>query len=331
MFVQGFGDVLTNVMTVNPALSDIPSASSILDTSNYTFQAVTFGKDAEGFTLHAHEVSTTQYVNDVVASGASAYDSGLLIVKNYGSILADGASSYVLSATYNQLSSTYNSVPNDTSPLDYRLERASTLSTNLSNYQYASSLPNLGHYINAALNPDLSAIWNKVGAFTPSAGSDYRFFDKDGTYSFSGTITSFFNANQLMDKDGYLHVGETVATNSPVYTDGAALVSSTTYPITEGQLALNVNIDGDDAATLVAFGSVKHLGVYCLDLNQMLESGLTPPYGWSALNNNRKYKLVAKVTILDNPLHHRDGSGSSGFEVHRKNNPTLLTLSLDFK
>ena len=119
MFVQGFGEVLTDVMTVNPALAGLPSASAILDTSNYTFQAVTFGKDAEGFSQHSHVVSTVDYVNGDSASGASSYDSGLLVITNYGSDVTNGASSYVVSATYAQFSSTYNSVPNDPSPLRY--------------------------------------------------------------------------------------------------------------------------------------------------------------------------------------------------------------------
>ena len=42
MFTQGFGEVLTDLLTTNPALADLPSASAILDTSNYTFNAITF-------------------------------------------------------------------------------------------------------------------------------------------------------------------------------------------------------------------------------------------------------------------------------------------------
>ena len=57
MITQGFGEILTDVMTVNPALESLPTASSILDASNYTFQAVTFGKEAAGFNgFHAHAI-----------------------------------------------------------------------------------------------------------------------------------------------------------------------------------------------------------------------------------------------------------------------------------
>lgn len=333
MFVQGFGEVLTDVMTVNPAIADIPSASAILDTSNYTFQAVTFGKDAGGFIRHSHAVSSVDYVSGNSALAASGYDSGILTVINYGSDLPSGvsaASSYVVSATYEQFLSGYNSVPNDPSPLDTRLERGSTLSTNLSGYSYASALPDLGHYANAVLDSQLSAIWNKVGAFAPATGGDFKFYDKDGSYVYSGTITSYFNTNGLVDKNGYLTVGNNAVTGSPNYAEGAALVSSTFYPVSEGQLFLNANIDGDDAMTLAAFGTVKHLGVYCLDMCQMLSEGLMPPYSWDALNNNRKYKLVAKSTLLDDPLFHRDALGFPGFGFTRRLD-TLLRLIFDFK
>lgn len=333
MFVQGFGEVLADVMTVNPALKDLPSASSILDTSNYTFQAVTFGKDAGGFTQHSHTVSTTNYVNEDSASGASSYDSGIFTVINYASDATNGASSYIVSGTYVQFSSSYKSVPNDPSPLDRRLERKSTASTNLSTYQYASALPNLGHYPNAVLNSQLSAIWNKVGAFAPSTASDWYLYDKDKNLVTTGTVTSYFNSNGLVDKDGYLTVKNGSVQTAPVsYPDGAVLVSSAgSLDVSGGVLGLNINIEGNDALTLVSFGSVKHIGVYCLDLKELLDSGLMPPYSWDALNNNRKYKLVAKSTILDDPLTHRDAASQSGLGTHRRLTSTLLTFKFDFK
>lgn len=334
MFVQGFGEVLTDIMTVNPAFAELPSASSILDTSNYTFQAVTFGKDAEGFIHHAHAVSTTQYVNGDPVSGASGYDSGILTVINYGSDIASGASSYIVSSTYTQFSSTYNSMPNDPSPLDTRLERGSTLSTNLSSYIYASALPDLGHYVNAILDSQLSSIWNKVGAFAPSSGYEVNLYDKDKSFVLSIDVSGNFNTSGLMDKYGYLTVSPSSVTNSPDYTQGACLVSSLVAHPSEGALFLNISVAGGDALTLSFFGSIKHIGVYCLDLSEMLSSGLTPPFTWSALNNNRKYKLVAKSTILDDPLQFKDipafpPEGRAG--VGWRSQPTLLRLIFNFK
>ena len=317
MFVQGFGEVLTDILTVNPAIGSLPSASSILDTSNYTFQAVAFGKDAGGFTQHSHAVSSTQYVNDVVASGASSFDSGIL-----------------------KFIDTYNSVPNDPSPLDIRLERGSTLSTNLAEFQVASALPDSGQYVNAIIDPQLSAIWNKVGAFAPSGGAHYRFHDKDKTLIFSGSVSSPFNTSALMDKNGFLTVSPSSVsdlngegfTDSSAFGFGALVVSSASFGSPESaQLQVSVLLKGGDALTLVSFGSVKHIGLYCLDLKEMLSSGLMPPYNHDALNSNRKYKLVAKSTVLGNPLFHRDLASNSGLASWLDPQSTIISLKLDFK
>ena len=50
MLVDGAGELLADAMTVSPSLSGISSASSILDTSNYTIQAISFGTGSDAFT-----------------------------------------------------------------------------------------------------------------------------------------------------------------------------------------------------------------------------------------------------------------------------------------
>jgi hypothetical protein len=352
MFVQGFGEVLTDVFTVNPAIADLPSASAILDASNYTFQAVTFGKESDGFSRHSHAVSSTQRIDFNAASSISGYDSGVLLIVNKGSSDPSSTSSYVVSAEYDTpafrkavtTSSYYNSVPNDPFPSDTRLERGSTLSTNLSSFSAVvggeiavSSLPNLGHYPNAILNPQLSSIWNKVGGFAPSGGASAFFYDKDETIVFETTLSGAFNTSGLMDKNGYLTVSPDSASAGVNYTQGAIVTSSVDTLVTNGQLILRASVSGGDAISLVSFGSFKHVGVYCLDMQQMLSTGLMPPYDWDALNNNRKYKLVAKSTILDNPLVHRDvapaGSSNveSGLAHWLASNSVLISLNFDFK
>lgn len=345
MFVQGFGEVLTDALTVNPALADLPSASSILDTSNFTFQAVAFGKDAAGFTQHSHAISSIQYVNGDSTQGASAYDNGLLTIINYASDATSGASSYIPSGTYLKFLSTYDSVPNYPSVTDTRLERGSTLNENLrgvtSQYQYASALPDLGHYANPALDSQLSAVWNKIGGFAPSGAATtygYAFYNKDLSNIYVGNVSSFFNGNQLMDKDGYLTISPSSVSQNPAttdddYTQGSVIVSSTTDSRTpsEGRMILKSRFFQGDAVSMAAFGGVKHVGVYCVDLKEMLNSSLIPPYGWDALNNIRKYKLVAKVTILDDAFYNRDGDGQAGIGKWLTDSNVTISLDFDFK
>lgn len=329
MITQGFGEVLTDALTVNPALADLPSASAILDTSNYTFQAITYGKDADGFKgFHSHAVlndDATGWVNGAIPNGASSYDAQIFGVINYAfpvSGLSGTVSSYVTSATYVEFSSTYNSVPNYPIISDTRLERGSTLSTAVSSFYIPSALPDLGHYPNAAIDPQLSSIWNKVGGYPVSGNTLYLFYYGGGgslTPVFSGTVSSYYNANSLLDKDGYLTMNPSGVgpsgpasryDNGPILVSAAASVSNDLIPEpmhpSGGFIKLCSVIRNGDAVSLASFGGVKHVGVYCMDVKKMLSEGLLPPYKWDALNNIRKYKLVAKVTTIHDPLMHRD-------------------------
>jgi hypothetical protein len=81
---------------------------------------------------------------------------------------------------------------------------------------------------------------------------------------------------------------------------------------TSGNLSANpsvyiqICIQMGDLAALAAFGGINHIGVWCLDLKEMLADGLMPPYSWNNLNNTRKYKLIAKATLWDDILFHVD-------------------------
>ena len=315
MITQGFGETLTDALTANPALADLPSASAILDTSNYTFQAVTFGKDAQGFQgFHAHRATTRAYVDENPLLGVSSYDSGRVFIDNYfqGKGLLISLSSYVTSSLYTFYSATYNSVPNDPSPLDTRLERGSTKNSTISDYYNYSAIPDLGHYLNPIIDPAVSSAYSKIGSYAPASGlgpSSYYFFTVPPFY---GNLSGYFNRNELLDSHGYLTVSPSSVEDAVDFSKGAVMTSS--FLVSSGKVALDTVVSGGDAAILAAFGGIKHVGVYCLDLKEMLASGLLPPYGWATLNNTRKYRLVAKVTSLFDFLFHRDWSGNSGFE-----------------
>jgi hypothetical protein len=57
LLVNGAGELLADIMTVSPSLSGITdhATSSILDSSNYTIQAISFGKDASAYQYNAHK------------------------------------------------------------------------------------------------------------------------------------------------------------------------------------------------------------------------------------------------------------------------------------
>ena len=334
MFTRGFGEVITDILTVNPALAELPSASSILDASNYTFQAVTFGKDADGFNYHAHTIYFTSAIDGDINSGVSSYnydssENEAVILVNWASDLPSGASSYIHSGIYTYFSSTYSSLPVYPDVYDTRLDRGNTIPIGLSSYSNISSISNIGHYLNPAIDPTLSSVWNVLGGFPPHRTVDLPklyYFQKDNEPS-DNTMTgaldvvelsSTINKNGLMDKDGYLIAClNTLSENHTIGSQAAALsgsflFSGANFTPSSGGFKLATVLQKGDAACMVAFGGIRHIGVYCLDLQSMLESGLTPPYSWNALNNNRKYKLVAKTTLWDNLMYNVDSTVNIG-------------------
>lgn len=421
MFTQGFGEVITDILTVNPGFSELPAASSILDTSNYTFQAVTYGKDAQGYNYHGHVVSSVQYTpsNDV-----SGYNDGFIIVRNY--VSGSGGGDPVVSAIANSYTTSVvdsflqemNIMPNYPHNHDTRLERGSTRTTGASSFSSAPFaaitstevaeiftyddvllLPSaseyniddrvtfatcsisppsglvegvqywvvgvdkvvpfairvsdtkggvpiipgpsleffrvvrvgssdLGHYSNAAVDPDLSGIWNIIGGFPPSGNSSkYYVFSGDSNsklgFAISGTLSGVYNEFGLVDKEGYVTVnpikGLGQGLSSTTNEQGSDLSAGVCVFSGEGNSASNaisnlvVVPQMGDAASLLLFGSCYHIGVYCLDLKEMLSLGITPPYSWDALNNSRKYKLVGKVSFWEDIIRTRSETAGADF------------------
>jgi len=338
MFLEGFGEVITNILTVNPELSGVESASAILDTSNYTFNAITYGKDAEGFNFHAHSVSTIQTVDG--SEVVSGYNDDQVLLVNYGGT-APFVSSYSPSSTKLQFSSTYQSVPAYPAPNHSRLELTSTQTTNAS--AFSATPPNLGHYPNTWIDTTLSNAWTIVGGFAPPSGAGKKFYvvNSAGAYLTSGVLSGIYNEYSLADKNGYVKISEVSgAASATIQSDlnsGPLICSGGDLSAAKGTIGLAVVPQQGDAVTLALYGGVNHIGVYCLDLNAMLASGITPPYSWDALNNNRVYKLVSKVSFWDNLLIHEDvGSTVAGLETGynagtlTNKGPTFL-LKFNFK
>ena len=124
--VDGAGEIIVDILTTTPSLSGIPSAAAILDTSNYTIQAMTFGKDEEGYKRHAHTDtwSGLDFSWSKSASGGATplYFSGAMVFVSANTNhawLPGQPSSYYPSG------STYNILPSYPSPNDKKLELGS--------------------------------------------------------------------------------------------------------------------------------------------------------------------------------------------------------------
>ena len=121
------------MLTTTPSLSGITSASSILDTSNYTIQAMTFGKDREGYKHHAHTDtwSGIDYSFSTGASGTSGASikyqfSGAMVFVSANAIdsimLVSAGTGGIAASSYFPSGARYNILPSPPTPLDKKLE-----------------------------------------------------------------------------------------------------------------------------------------------------------------------------------------------------------------
>jgi hypothetical protein len=287
MFVDKAGEHIADIMTMNRSLSGIASASAILDTSNYTFQAISYGKDAAGFKYHAHTILSPS--SDVIIK-----------VISYGDVSYSGYNPLTTASTIEA----YKLYPQSFNPLDTRLESKSTLPN------YVSNVPDLGQYLNPSLNPQLSAYTHLIGGFPEASGTRYQIFNSSGGLISSGTLLqSVYNSSGLMDSSGFL-----------TFAQGSLPLQQLAYYLTESDPSVNFDyfgygvirsaeanfpnevdlkwyLPGGECGALNLFGGIYHIGLWCLDVKQMLKEGNTPPYSFNPLNNIRRYRLFAKKTF----------------------------------
>lgn len=303
MILDKAGELIADIMTANRSLSSIPSASAILDTSNYTFHAITYGKDASGFKYHAHALlspSSNGIIKVVSMEGAS--------VSSYHS----SAAGYYMQDTLG-----YTQKPWSPFPTDTRLEPYSTVPN------YSVGVSNVGHCLNSMISPSLSAYGHLVGCFPAASGTKYWMVSAASSpvssIIISGTLSSTYNRLSLIDSLGFLKFAEVPSSghlslwNAANYTSGVIRAPATNFP---NELNLAWYLPSGDAGSLLLFGGIYHIGLWCLDLKSMLKQGYYPPYSFNTLNNIRKYRLFAKQTFNKDLLYLEDikPGSSSGFK-----------------
>lgn len=278
MFLDQSGEIIADIMTLNRSYAQIPSASAILDASNFTFHAITYGKDSDGFRNHAH----------VILSPSA---DGVVKAISYGDSSFSG---YQVSTTASALSFNYKLKPQSPTPMDVRLEKDTTLPN------YTSAVADLGHCLNSIIDSNLSSFGHLIGCFPASGGTDFKVFDQSNSLIFSGSLSSFYNYNLLMDPSGFLTFANVAPSDHQSYYDSDTYTyGALRSPVSasQGQVKLKWLLTSGDAGALLLFGGVYHIGLWCLDIKEMLKDGYYPPYSFNALNNIRKYKLFAKKTF----------------------------------
>lgn len=322
MILDQAGELIADIMTANRSLKNIPSASAILDTSNYTFQAISYGKDSKGFQYHAHSMRAT--------SG-----NGKIIVVSYE---PNTVSSYHTSAVSYKFPELYEILPNYPAPMHTRLEQASSVPKFALN-SYPSALKDFGQCLNTAVNnnANVSSLHNILGCYSAASGTVYiiasSLINQDSNFVLSGNLSSLYNQLLIMDSNGFLtftpgvasaHVALNNISENGGYTNGALRVPDTSFP---KKVTISWVLGNQDAGALLLFGGIYHIGLWYLDMKSLLKQGIKPPYSFNALNNKLEYKLYAKKTFNKDLLSISNTGFKSVFEGTGK---IKLTWDLKF-
>jgi len=277
MIVDLAGKTIADAMTITPSLADIASASAILDTSNYTIQAIAFGKPAASFTRHAHS-------DDVAVPAIS--EGGVKVI----TYQTTNVSSYHASAHPDPQLSDYPT------PEDTRLENGST--------ETSVESENIGHNRNvifaSAVNGLATAcVMAGCWAASESAGTFVEILDEDLSHVASAVFRSAINEAQVMDQDGYLNMVVSSVSAGDIASakiiglimksDGGGDVSSP-----GADIRYIFNLSAGDYGMPNLFGGIYTLGLYTIDMPATLATGVGPPFEFDVVNNQRKYRLFAK-------------------------------------
>lgn len=262
MIMDNVGHQIVQALTTPPGISSIPSASSILDTSNYTIQAITFGKPQSSFSQHAH----------------AATSSVVLTAIGFVGVFSD-------SSSYN--TSSHTGKPQPPAPNDQRLENNSTT---------VSGSSDLGHNLNGLLEGNLAA-----GCYPLSAGTSAALLDANSNILASGSYTGRLNTLGQIDASGFVNM--TVTSTDEGFSkisnnDQGLIMTSGVKNSDRHTIEYRVDLSGGDFLLPNLYGGIYSVGLWGLDIKSLLQSGITPPYAFSSLNNPRKYKLFAKKIFV---------------------------------
>ena len=331
MLVDGAGELLADIMTVSPSLSGVTdhATSSILDSSNYTIQAISFGTGSDAFGDNAYKSSALKTARTVLDYGIANTTSIRPV-----SLVYPGVRENFDGSSYRPVVG----LPTYPDPALKTLDVITSVSAQVSGTSedtsggaYVSSvIPGNGQLMNFLPSAIYSSVFagtdfdeglsgwvasNYLGAF--AEGSSVKLYNNlyvwqegdidDGNWFIvGGGVGSFFNEVSSMDMSGFVNMvmsgspGTTTnyAMSSPAsglcVSGGHTTASPDQYRPPFGTVEYSVMVSKGDLLFTTAYGGIYHLGLWTINMKESLLNGNTPPFGFSVLNNPRKYKLFAR-------------------------------------
>ena len=353
MILDGMGVTLADAQMISPSLSAMPSASALLDTSNYTIQAISFGKNAKGFYNHVHNtpdsVSAQTVADHIVrVKIPTSYTTSSYITSDVTIYHRDRDLGRGLTVAAGEA---YKLLPEFSNPVQTRLEQkfyglpvdtTNEVGHNLNKLDVSGSITNRELY---GCYPDASGTkyyllssWDNLN--TP-IGHRAGLHELSG--GASGIVSSTFNITSSMDRDGFVKMTGSSADLTSANFSGLATWGDSNFSST-GRLQYGVVVSGGDLLFAGLFGGIYTLGLWTIDIKETIKNGISAPFPFNHLDNQIKYRLVARKTFTRDLTFIQDYSTSSGYKYlenpeywsggccsnGRDNNHLLIQWEIDF-
>ena len=318
--VDGAGELLADIMTAPASLSSISDLSAILDTSNYTIQAISFGTASDHYRKHGHAwgdavpnkvINQTSNANLIrvlaIASGSSLVTSSY-VPTDAGKLLPSFVTPRQTSLEENTLPSGVYT-PTETTLLSLT-PNVEDVGHNLNVIPYASSI--LGTLGNLS---SLGAVFGCYPEGSSTGGSQFYVVSSDSNIPltgaptevmYAGTYNSLFNQVGSMDIQGFVNFVGSSTTDDYISSgwSGLTVSANTTtndpyHTSNTGEIAYKVLIGSGDLGTANLYGGIYNIGLWSMDLCSALKEN-NPPFAFLNIVNPKKYRLFSKKSLLEN-------------------------------
>lgn len=295
LILDNWSESLAEIMTLNPASLSGPY-SGLLETSNFTIQAISYSKSASGFGDNAHGN------HPITLSGRNQAVPEIYVI-NYA-----GTSSY---------SSINNIVPYPQPEDDLLSILPSSLSSVMVTYGQNLNLLNLWSSVSSVSSIGASGA-HALGCYSSSATGTGRtlayLFDSTSAFICSGrfgTGAENVGFQQTMDWRGFQRVtgggspSQGLVTSSTINTDP--------YFSGVAPIIYRFLITGRALGAAALYGGIQSIGLWAIDIPRTLANGVTPSFAFSLTNPKIEYKLMAKKVLMRNLGYIEDSVSTAGF------------------
>lgn len=317
MIVDGGAELLADIMTISPSISNIPSASALLDTSNYTIQAASFGKDPASYLTNCHSSSILEL--------SSIYNIASQRYEFYITNTSGATSSFI----------PINGLPQYANSLDTQLQN---IPSSILPYieDYGQNLNIFGLWrkglsavpIFSSLNLSTAALFGCYPAFD-SGGNRLRVFLKDssGLNLIASAIADTYNATISFNPVSSIDWRGFINRDGSNDNKGLLLAALESEVSSLGKVTFKIKLLPVESRFANLYGGISTMGLWYIDVKETLKNGVVPPFEFNILYPVREYKLFSKKIFNQNICQAFDNGTNAGLV---KSGNVEITWSLFF-